>query len=236
MKIINYILLFSIITFPAFGTGSNSYTILTKDEGGIVLQNLPETEFSSNIIDILKEEDPVLCVEALFHVDVNNDLTRLEELNTIMSISSLKGVEYYSETEKRYKVFVKDAYTVDDTGNRIPDISVITPESSASIDLFMKDSRFGKLNYSIDYFNTLDSYGMIMENKTKISYMLVPLVKPGEAKLVYQIIPTDKGYMFYGITMVKTETPSFLENRLSKSLYNRMAAVIDWFVDSVKTP
>lgn len=236
MKIVNYILLISIFALPVFGTGSNSYTILTKDEGEIVLKNLPNTEFSSDIESILKEEDPVLCVEALFHVDVDNSLTRLEELNTIMSISSLKGVEYYSETEKRYKVFVKDAYTMGEDGNRVPDLQVSAPEDRASIDLFMKDSRFGKLNYSIDYFNTSDSYGMVMENKTKISYMLVPLVKPGEAKLVYQIIPTEKGYMFYGITMVKTETPSFLDNRLSKSLYNRMVAVIDWFVDSVKAP
>lgn len=236
MKIINYILLISMFSPLLFGNQVDKYNILTNDNGEIVLENLPNTEFSNEIVNILEEESPVLVVEALFHVEVDNDLSRIDELNTITKISNLKGVEYYSETEKRYKVFVKDAYTMDSKGKPTEDIKFSNLDDSPRINLLMKDSRFGKLNYQIDYFNTQDSYGMIMENRTKISYLLVPLVKPGEAKLVYQIIPTEMGYQFYGITMVKTDTPSFLDERLSKSLYNRMVAVIDWFVDSVKTP
>ena len=49
------------------------------------------------------------------------------------------------------------------------------------------------------------------------------------------VIPTDKGILFYGVCGAKTVKMKALEERASKSFYNRVKALYGWYTGSLNS-
>lgn len=194
----------------------------------------PKTELGAALNTTWTEEkEPVFVSESLFLIDKPGDSEELdiELISKIMrSISSMEGIEYYSNSDKKMKTLYHQSYTIDniEDGNEIPDKT----EGSAdnlSIYAFQEDGSFGENYYQIDYRQRENEVSMVIRLEDSLKYGIITAVKANN--LVFNIDVLDKGQYLVMYIGAKVRFPaiSFLENKLNKSFGARIAALHDWF-------
>ncbi len=89
---------------------------------------LPDRGIAADIIAGMKSMDLLVLVEALFVVPVDpaeaaREDFRLRIFNILRSVSTMKGIEYWSASRERMRVMFHDAYVVADAESRkaLPD-------------------------------------------------------------------------------------------------------------------
>lgn len=194
----------------------------------------PKTELGAALNKTWTEEkEPVFVSESLFLIDKPGDSEELdiELISRIMrSISSMEGIEYYSNSDKKMKTLYHQSYTVDNTkdGNRIPDKTEV-PADNLSIYAFQEDGSFGENYYRIDYRQRGNEVSMVIRLQDSLKYGIITAVKANN--LVFNIDVLDKGQYLVMYIGAKVRFPamSFLENKLNKSFGARIEALHDWF-------
>ena len=199
----------------------------------------PKTELGSLFTTTWTEaKDPVFVAETLFLIEKPKGSNK-EELDTalisriIRSISSMEGIEYYSNSEKKMKTLYFQSYIIDslENKNRIPD-KVDGSAENLSVYAFQEDSSFGDNYYQIDYRQQENEVSMVIRLIEPLKYGLITAVKANN--LVFNIDVLDKGsylVMYIG-AKVKFLAISLLENKLNKSFGARITALHDWFASS----
>lgn len=205
-------------------------------EDGADFTLFPKTELGSALKETWTERKaPVFVAESLFLIEKPEgfDTRKLDTdlISRIMrSISSMEGIEYYSNSEKRMKTLYSQSYTIDnpDDGNRIPD-QLDGSADNLSVYAFQEDGSFGKNYYRIDYRQRENEVSMVIRLEDSLKYGFITAVKPNN--LVFNIDVLDKGeylVMYIG-AKVKFPAISMLENKLNKSFGSRITALHDWF-------
>jgi hypothetical protein len=154
--------------------------------------------------------------------------------NRMRSISLLKGIEYYSVSRKRMRIFYEDAYAINTPGEKkkIPDPLVTEIPATSTVYCYFKDSSFGEYTCSMEYSMEGDSISIRMRNLTQVWYFMIPLIKPGKMLSYFLIIPIENMILFYGFFCIKGEDTFGLAESKADSLYNRIKALYNWFVES----
>ena len=207
---------------------SNSFTGVGE------LTLIPNLPFKEVIAGSIEDLEPTITVEVLFlfskdNTNFESDESHLKIFNSIRAISTLTGIEYYSASRSRMRIFFEDACIIDtpESNIRLPDPTAERiPDYDKQI-IYTKDSSLGKLHSDVTYLYYADYFAMMMQNKTKIWQFFIPLVDPGELKTYMLIIPEDDYILFYGISLIKTFGAA--ESRGRNSLYNRLVAFFNWF-------
>lgn len=205
-------------------------------EDGADFTLFPKTELGASLKETWTERKaPVFVAESLFLIEKPEgfDTGKLDTdlISRIMrSISSMEGIEYYSNSEKRMKTLYSQSYTIDnpDDGNRIPD-QLDGSADNLSVYAFQEDGSFGKNYYRIDYRQRENEVSMVIRLEDSLKYGFITAVKPNN--LVFNIDVLDKGeylVMYIG-AKVKFPAISMLENKLNKSFGSRITALHDWF-------
>jgi hypothetical protein len=155
--------------------------------------------------------------------------------NVLRSLSSLKGIEYYSVSRKRMRIFYEDAYIVDsaEEKKRQPDPADASVPDQSRLLCFFRDSSFGEYVCSIDYGKEGNTISMRMQNLTKIWYLFVPIIDPDNMLSYMLIIPADEGILFYGVSAIKGDDALGIAVSKADSLYNRLVALYNWFLESL---
>lgn len=213
------------------------------DEKSPVL--IPEIKAKEYIMKEVQELDPMIGVEIVllfktgdgFAEEQDRELVLL--FNILQSISTMKGIEYYSATRKRMRIFYHDAYVINSPEEKIKiDDPVVEnnvningnpiPEKS---DLFayLADSSFGKYICHIEYSFDGEAFIMRMKNLTQIWYTVIPLINPSNLRSYIVIIPVGDNILFYGLSCLRTINLFGMAKNRWESLYNRIKAVYDWF-------
>lgn len=205
-----------------------------KDDAEFSL--FPKTELGAALKDSWTERrEPVFVAESLFLIakpegsDPQEHDTEL--ISRIMrSVSSMEGIEYYSNSDKRMKTLYSQSYTVDnpDGGNRIPD-QLDGSADNLSVYAFQEDGSFGENYYRIDYRQRENEVSMVIRLEDSLKYGFITAVKPNN--LVFSIDVLDKGEFLVMYIGAKVRFPaiSMLESKLSKSFGARITALHDWF-------
>ncbi|MEE0133575.1 MAG: DUF6675 family protein [Treponema sp.] len=199
----------------------------------------PKTELGSLLKETWTEKkEPVFVSESLFLIEKPTEANTLELdtdlISQIMrSISSMEGIEYYSNSDKKMKTLYMQSYAVDnlEDKNRIPD-KLEGSADNLSIYAFQEDGSFGDNYYQIDYRQQENEVSMVIRLMEPLKYGLITAVKANN--LVFNIDVLDKGdylIMYIG-AKVKFPAISFLENKLNKSFGSRITALYDWFKSS----
>jgi L-rhamnose mutarotase len=204
-------------------------------ESSLVL--FPDIEGKDRILEEVHEIDAVIGVEIalLFHTEnkvVNDNKDRLVSIyNILQSISTMQGIEYYSATRKRMRIFYHDAYVINSPGEKkkIDDPQVAVIPGKSSLYAYLEDSSFGNYICHIDYTFNGQAFTMEMQNHTQIWYTIIPLIKPYNLKSYIIIIPLEENILFYGFSCLKTINMFGMARGRIVSLYNRIKAVYDWF-------
>lgn len=199
----------------------------------------PKTELGSLLKETWTEKkEPVFVSESLFLIEKPTETSSLELdtdlISQIMrSISSMEGIEYYSNSDKKMKTLYMQSYAVDnlEDKNRISD-KLEGSADNLSIYAFQEDGSFGDNYYQIDYRQQENEVSMVIRLMEPLKYGLITAVKANN--LVFNIDVLDKGdylIMYIG-AKVKFPAISFLENKLNKSFGSRITALYDWFKSS----
>ncbi|MDY3755878.1 MAG: DUF6675 family protein [Treponema sp.] len=185
-----------------------------------------------------EEKEPVFVAESLFLIE-KPEGSNQSELDTALisrimrSISSMEGIEYYSNSEKKMKTLYSQSYTIDslEDKNRIPD-KVDGSAENLSVYAFQEDGSFGDNCYQIDYHQRENEVSMVIRLMEPLKYGLITAVKANN--LVFNIDVLDKGsyLVMYVGAKVKFPAISLLENKLNKSFGSRITALHDWFSSS----
>ena len=213
------------------------YRVQYFKERGREFTLYPQTELGSLLTKTWTEtKDPVFVAESLFLIEKPEGSNQLDTalISRIMrSVSSMEGIEYYSNSEKKMKTLYSQSYTIDnlEDKNRIPD-NVDGSAENLSVYAFQEDGSFGDNYYQIDYRQRENEVSMVIRLMEPLKYGLVTAVKANN--LVFNIDVLDKGsyLVMYVGAKVKFPAISLLENKLNKSFGSRITALHDWFKSS----
>jgi hypothetical protein len=230
-----FIVLIALVGHPLTAQTDGEETAFYTDEPTFTLA--PETVFTDDIAGDIEELDPRLGIEARFFFPVppsvlNQEDFELRLYNILRSVSTMEGIEYYSASRERMRVFYHESYAVvgPDGDERIPDPLVSRIPRNDRIYVFQKDSSFGKNVQQLDYTFAWGNFLIRMQNLTTMFYNgLIPLVGD-ENLLTYLVVnPQEEGIIFYGHLAVRVGALFGMEERAQNSFYNRIKALYDWF-------
>jgi hypothetical protein len=219
--------------------GQGSLKHFFADE--VELEIAPDVPGLQNTRTALTEMEPKIGVEALFLLRerIEGDTEAERELalyNIFRSVSTMEGIEYYSASRGRMRIFYKESYAINDPEDREPvtDPTVDEIPPSDQIYVYQEDSSFGRNVYTVEYVRREDAYLMSMTNLTRMYYGILPVVAPENLEIHLTVVETEEGYLFYGACGVSVISLFGLEDRAKDSFYNRIEALYRWFRSRVE--
>jgi hypothetical protein len=198
------------------------------------------------MIKELGKTDATVGIELLFQAPIpvkfrERDDFWLEIYNIMRSISTLKGIKYYSADRDEMRTFYYDAYVVpspEKKNVRLPDPLVGSIPASSHIYTYHKDSSFGDYVMSINYTAGPDpqhpKYArMAMSNATTMHYSIIPIEQPYKLQIDLVVVPVGDTMLFYGNFVANAYTIFGLRDSIDVSFTNRVKALYNWFMAEV---
>jgi hypothetical protein len=154
----------------------------------------------------------------------------LRTYNVLHSVSTMKGITYYSVTRKKDQVLFTQSYAVSsaDSLSRVVDPVFETIPADDVLLTFQEDNSFGKNSYEESFRFRTDHLVVKIENLTTVSFLLVPLVSPRNLVSQIILIPAGPDLLFYGLGYIRSLVPVGDRHSREDSLANRLTAVSNW--------
>lgn len=174
--------------------------------------------------------------------DMSFEEKKLEIINTLFSISTIKGITYisYSAGEKP-KVLFSDAYTLtsEKKGKKAYDVKFeYAPESyEYEIAAYLKDNIFGGNTYRIKYDIEGNEIFMTITNLSKLKFLFYTAVEKEELNMSVDIVMLDEGIAIFGLSTINDaeeyiETP-VTDVHLPSAFTRRITSLKDWFIEEI---
>jgi len=184
----------------------------------------------------LAAEAPDVVVEAIFlwkhPVVADRDKEIVTIYNTLRSIGSLQGIEYWSASRKTMRLFYEYSSLVTGPEDQTPvkDTWLQTlPLLDETLYARQKDLSFGDNRYRIILAHGKDYVTQSSVNLTGMSYGIIPVAGAGAVHVRLLVIPSDDGVIFYAVSTAKATVIPGIRGKLEASFGNRAAAVYAWF-------
>lgn len=208
---------------------------------GVELTLAPDIRGVEDIRVALESMAPKVGIESLYLLrkHLPGDSTRERErvlYNILRSISTMEGIEYYSASRERMRIFYTESYVINNPEDkeRRDDPLVSEIPQTDTIYVYQRDSSFGRNVYSVEYRYRDNAFFMSMTNLTRMYYGIAPVVGPKNLEIHLTVMETQEGYLFYGATGVDVITLLGLENRVKDSFSNRIEAIFGWFQSRIE--
>jgi hypothetical protein len=204
---------------------------------------LPEhNEIKQLVNNARLQLQPSILIEALFlyrkpqgtaQTGKWTEVQKLNLFNQTLSLSTLAGIQYFSESRGAMRTFYETSLIIDgpDTKKPLPDpVFTVTPRSH-TIYARQKDLTFGDNIYRYNYYTYSDAMVFIQENLTAMNAGLIPAL--GKNKLLSFLVIFDAGdyLLIYAASMAKAVSLPGLDERISNSFINRAEAILKWFTN-----
>ncbi|MBQ0003095.1 MAG: hypothetical protein KBT21_06125 [Treponema sp.] len=205
---------------------------------------IPQTEFSEDVVKYVfgNSEKAGFAAESLYYVkksdlisnsksdDKKNIDTSISAVSKIMrSVSKMKGMEYYSNTRKRFDTLYLESYRIENPDSTTPVDDLLEGSSDGKvIYAFQEEHSFGKGIYKISYNENSRMVVMKMENLTTLSYGFIKAVKPEKCKVCVNVIDDGDGYFVWIGMNADFMQMSILEKKMNKSFMARLDAIFKW--------
>jgi hypothetical protein len=154
----------------------------------------------------------------------------LKIYNALHSVSTMKGITYYSVTRGKDQVLFTQSYAVSSTKDpkRIDDPVFETIPPDDVLLTFQEDNSFGKNSYQETFHFRTDHMVVKIENLTTMSFLFVPLVSPRNLVSQVVLVPVGPDLLYYGLAYSKSLVPVGDRRSREDSLANRLTAVEAW--------
>jgi hypothetical protein len=166
-----------------------------------------------------------------------NEEQRTGLFNRILAISSLAGVQYFSQSRQTMRVFVEFSGVVDgpNTKNPLPDPVYSSSMAELTIYARQKDLTFGDNIYRYDYVFFPDAMFFEQRNISSLNVLLVPAVRRENLRSVMAVFDCGDSLLVYTVSMARALSVPGMGDRIGISFENRAKAMINWFIDRADT-
>lgn len=200
----------------------------------------PSTPFTTVLTKEADDLKPNVTIEALYlferkGIDFSTEAAHKSLYNILRGVSSLTGIEYFSASRNKYRTFYTESYAIDSlqSKKRIADPLVNELPGLSTIFLYQNDSSFGKNYYEATYRYGGDSIAMTTINRSKFSYLLVPVIAAGNFMTHIVVVPLKERIIVYFLSCAQVPTMLGMQGRIERSFTNRVEALYAWFSDRV---
>lgn len=207
---------------------------------GLAPQLVPAIPERQELVQTVRSTSLTTGVELLrLHegrTDYSTPEAHLRIYNLLRSISTMKGLEYYSASRKKMRTLFAESYLVDgpNSGLPQPDPVVTSIPAYSTACVFQEDLTFGKNYYSAAYRYGGNYFLVDNRNLTTMRYLLVPMVRPGDSLSILVLIPAGRRILFYGLSGAHTARFFGLERAKEDSSYHRLQALYGWFTQRLE--
>ena len=136
-----------------------------------------KTIFSDELLNGLSTLDISIGVESLYYLKYSNivysnNVTPISIYNTLLSIETMKGIEYYSQTRKKMRTLFTESREIisPDDLKPVPDPVIKTIPQILNRYLLQTDKTFGENIYETVYKYEGSAIWVNMINTTKMKY------------------------------------------------------------------
>jgi len=151
--------------------------------------------------------------------------------NQLAALSTLSGIQYYSESRKAMRTFYEYSRVIDSPSakNPLPDPVFAAPPAALTLYARQKDLTFGDNIYSFSYHSGADALIFVQENLTAMNAGIIPAVGKNRFRTVMAVIDTGDELLIYAAAMAKTVSLPGMGERIGASFSNRVQAILKWF-------
>ena len=152
--------------------------------------------------------------------------------NQLIALSTLTGIQYYSESRKAMRIFYESSTVIDDpAGKKLqPDPSFTVLPDSLSLYARQKDLTFGDNIYRLEYHTGADIIFFSQENLSSMNLSIIPAISKNKFRTVMAVIDTGDSLLIYAAAMARTASVPGMGDRIGASFTNRVKAILKWFV------
>lgn len=166
------------------------------------------------------------------------DEKKLNVINTLLSVSTIKGITYISHSAgDQPKVLFEDAYTLVDAKKKKPatdaQFTYAPKEYVYEIAACLKDSIFGSNTYSINYQIKEDEIFMKITNLSDLKFLFYKCVGKEELDMCVDVLLTKDGIALFSSATVygrepQVKTPITTVD-LPSAFMKRITSLKNWF-------
>jgi hypothetical protein len=250
----NVFLLFVVTTaglLPLFGSsleelvGAERAAILRASTGPIsgLQQKTPSPrsmprheELGRFIAEVQNNLDPNLFVESisLYRKPSPAQWNETEQtglFNQLVALSTLEGIQYYSESRKIMRIFYESSQVIDSPSvkNPLPDPVYNALPQTLVLYARQKDLTFGENIYRFSYRTGDDFIFFVQENLTSMNVGIIPAVGKNKCRTIVAIIDAGDSLVIYTVAMAKAASIPGMGDRIGASFINRLNAIFQWF-------
>jgi hypothetical protein len=152
--------------------------------------------------------------------------------NQLLAISTLTGIQYYSESRKAMRIFYESSTVIDDPVRKksMPDPTFAICPDSLTLYARQKDLTFGDNIYRFEYHTGADIIFFSQENLSSMNLGIIPAIGKNKFRTVMAVIDAEDTLLLYSAAMAKTASVPGMGDRIGSSFTNRVKAILKWFV------
>ncbi len=210
---------------------------IKKGETVKLFQKTPMVLGALNRWKTMKEKEPVFEIEAVYLIDkpvYERGSVNIEKTARIMtSLSKMKGIIYYSNTWKKYKVLYEESYIIDsyENQNRIAD-PVYKNVDGIKIFVKQKDSSYGEYIMDMDYAQSGNEISFYMINKDPLKFLFFKALEKENMHIFLHTLDIETHIIAYLLIKADYLDTALFTGVVEDSLTSRIDAICKWFIDS----
>jgi len=198
----------------------------------------PEHPAAAELIRAVTAENPDVIVEALFLWKKPRRASMEAELlavyNILRSVGSLQGIEYYSASRGRMRLFYEYSSRIvspEDPSPVADALLAALPALPETLYARQKDLSFGDNVYRVAMSAGSDFIIQESRNLTTMKYAFIPVAGPEDLHVRLLVISADDMLVFYAVSSAKAALIPGVRTKLEASFGNRAEAVYSWFAN-----
>lgn len=204
---------------------------------------LPAVDSRDALLADVRRIEPTITVELLRwyggqSVRFDTPEGRLRLFNTLRAVGTMQGLTYWSASRGVDRVLFTESHAVagpDDLAPLPDPVDSVLPSSDLRWSLQV-DQTFGRHLYLGTYTNRPDHLVVRTENADTISYLLIPVMRPGGMVTVCVFVPFPDGVLLAGLVWSKLAVPAIDRAGREASLLNRLVALSNWVGTRLAAP
>lgn len=232
--------LFSIIILFLTATiSAQSETLISQRLTTLNVVNIEEFcsshEHGRPIYDFINIDESCSGVIIEYNPQEIAPLTSDELLFKSTRFSTLKGLNYYSISKRSFRTLFKEIYLIKEWDSSLdydeikriedPAIETLMTENSYQWLFYQNDSSFKKSIWQVNALKTDQSILLLFENQTELKKIGITAVNSNDMKMAFLIRMNNETITISAIISTKIRPMPLLEQRIKKSLANRLNAV-----------
>ncbi|MCL2006902.1 MAG: hypothetical protein FWG77_02335 [Treponema sp.] len=151
--------------------------------------------------------------------------------NGILSLSTLTGLEYFSESRGSMRTFYEVSTVIDGPSTRMPLPDPVFPGPQRDLTLYarQKDLTFGDNIYQYDFYHSTGAIIFIQQNLSPLSLSIIPAIGRNRLRSIVAVLDAEDYLLIYAASMARAVSLPGMNERVSASFANRANAIFNWF-------